>query len=76
MSDTRTYYAQVINDIVTVVHVVSYEFLVANPDRYGDPETYLQVYPDGSNRGYCGVGWIYDRTNDTFIEVPRPEVDQ
>ncbi len=67
MSDTRTYYAKVENGIVTDVRVVTYEFLSANPDRYGDASLWVECFQDGSGRGYCGVGCSYDSVNDVFV---------
>jgi hypothetical protein len=70
MSDMRTYYAKVENGVVTRVHVVLWDFLVANPERYGDSDLWLEVFPDGSGRGYCGVGYTYDADTDTFTPPP------
>lgn len=66
MNETRPCYAKIENGIVTSVNVVEWDFLVANPDRYGDSDLWLEVFPDGSGRGYCGVGWTYDADTDTF----------
>ena len=74
MSETATYYAQVIDDVVVTVHVVSYDYLVANPDRYGDPDNWLQVFTDGTGRGYPGIGWIYDSATDTFNPPPDTQI--
>jgi len=67
MSDTRTYYAKVEGGIVTAVRVVAWEFLVANPERYGDSALWVECFQDGSGRGYCGIGWSYDAINDVFV---------
>lgn len=66
MTDDRTYYAQIVDGVVTKVKVVLWDFLVAHPERYGDPKDWLEVFPSGSGRGYCGVGWLYDSETDTF----------
>jgi hypothetical protein len=66
-------YAKVENGIVTDVHVVTYEFLVANPERYGPSELWIECFQDGLGRGYCGIGWSYDPATDTFTEPPDPE---
>ena len=66
-------YAKVENGIVTSVHVVTYEFLVANPERYGPSELWLECFPDNSGRGYCGIGFIYDAVTDTFTP---PEITE
>jgi len=60
-------FAKVENGFVTDVRVVTYEFLVANPDRYGDSELWVECFQDGSGRGYCGVGWLYDADLDEFV---------
>lgn len=67
MSDTQTYYAKIENGVVTSVHVVFWDFLITHPERYGDPQLWLEVFPDGSGRGYCAVGWQYDADNDEFV---------
>ena len=60
-------FAKVENGVVTDVRVVTYEFIVANPDRYGDSALWVECFQDGSGRGYCGIGYSYDATNDVFI---------
>lgn len=67
MSDERTYFAKVENGIVTDVRVVAYDFIVANPYRYGDASLWIECFRDGSNRGYAGIGHFYDLETDTFI---------
>lgn len=67
MSSELTYYAKVVDGIVTDVHVVEWDFLIANPDRYGDPAFWIQCFQDGSGRGYCSPGWSYDAEVDTFV---------
>jgi len=59
-------YAKIENGIVTDVRVVEWDFLVANPERYGDSELWVECFQDGSGRGYCGKGWSYDSENDKF----------
>jgi len=66
-------YAKVENGIVTSVHVVTWEFLTANPDRYGDSSLWIECFQDGSGRGYCGIGFTYDAVNDVFV---APEVSE
>lgn len=66
-------FAKVEDGIVTDVRVVTYDFLVANPERYGDSSLYVECFQDGSGRGYCGIGYIYDAATDTFT---RPEITE
>ena len=74
MSDTRTYFAKVENGIVTDVRVVAYDFIVANPERYGDASLWVETFQDNSQRGkYAGIGDTYDAVNDVFVS---PEVPQ
>lgn len=70
-------YAKVENGIVTDVRVVEWDFLIANPDRYGDSALWIECFQDGSGRGYCGTGWTYDAVNDVFIAptVEDPPVE-
>ncbi len=66
MSEPTTF-AKVEDGIVTAVHVVTWEFLTANPDRYGDSSLWIECFRDGSGRGYCSKGWSYDAELDKFI---------
>lgn len=66
MSDTRTYFAQVTDGIVTDVRVVSQEFLDANPERYTG--TWVETFYDTAGKTYAGIGFTYDGTN--FICPP------
>jgi len=68
---STTTYAKVENGIVTSVKVVTYEFLVANPERYGPSELWVKCFQDGSGRGYCGIGYTYDVDTDQFV-TPQP----
>lgn len=68
-------YAKVENGIVTQVNVVTWEFLTANPDRYGDSALWIECFQDNSGRGYCGKGWSYDPENDRFI-APTSKVTE
>jgi hypothetical protein len=68
MSDTRTYFAKVEGGIVTDVRVVAWDFLCANPDRYGDSSLWVETFHDNSRRGkYAGIGDTYDAVNDVFV---------
>ena len=74
MSDTRTYFAKVENGIVTDVRVVAYDFIVANPERYGDASLWVETFHDNSQRGkYAGIGDRYDAELDEFVS-PATEV--
>ncbi len=74
MTDTRTYFAKVDNGIVTDVHVVAYDFIVANPDRYGDASLWIETFHDGELRGkYAGIGDLYDAELDEFVSPPSTE---
>ena len=68
-------FAKVENGLVTQVNVVTWEFLTANLDRYGDSSLWVECFQDGSGRGYCGIGWTYDAVNDTFVAPPIEETE-
>ena len=68
MSDTRTYFAQVTDGIVTNVRVVSRAFLDANPERYKG--TWVQTFYNTEGKVYAGVGYTYDADLDEFIAPP------
>lgn len=61
-------FAKVENGVVTQVRVVTWDFLKANPERYGDSALWIECFRDGTGRGYCGKGWTYDPAEDVFIE--------
>ena len=63
---SATYFAKVVDGIVIDLHVVSYEFIVANPERYGDATLWIETFVDGSGPGYCGIGWTYDAALNKF----------
>ena len=64
---SATYFAKVENGIVTKVHVVSYDFIVANPDRYGDASLWKETFFDTVGKTYAGIGMTYDAELDQFI---------
>ena len=57
----QTYFAQITDNIVTDVHVVTQEFLDANPDRYTG--TWVETFFDKAGKQYAGIGFTYDGTN-------------
>jgi hypothetical protein len=73
MSEPTTF-AKVEDGIVTDVRVVAYDFIVANPDRYGDASLWIECFRDGSGRGYCSKGWEYDAELDKFVPPVVSEV--
>jgi len=69
------YFAQIDdNNIVTSVHVVTAEFMAANPERY--PGTWVETFFDTSGKTYAGVGFIYDDDTQDFTQPPSPERDE
>ncbi len=71
MNDTLTYFAQIDNNNVVInVHVVTAEFMAANPDRY--PGTWVETFWNTPNKTYAGVGFIYNPQTNDFI---APEFD-
>jgi len=65
------YFAQIDdNNIVINVHVVSAEFMAANPDRY--PGIWIETFFDTINKTYAGVGYSYSYETNDFIAPPPP----
>ena len=60
----ETYYAHIENNTVISIEVVTDEFFNANPERYSG--LWLKV-GNGSNRPYCGKGYIYLLEKDKII---------
>ena len=65
------YFAQIENNIVVSVHVVTAEFMAANPERY--PGEWVETFIDVPGKTYAGVGYTYDPTTDTFTPPPVVE---
>jgi len=68
------YFAQ-INDAnkVTSVHVVTAEFMAANPERY--PGTWVETFFDTEGKTYAGIGFTYDYETQDFTPLPTETVD-
>ena len=69
----QTYFAQITNNIVTDVHVVTQEFIDANPERYTG--TWVETFYNAPNKTYAGVGFTYDSVTNDFIAPPAPPVE-
>lgn len=74
----RTYFAQLDNNnIVVDVHVVTQEFIDANPERYTG--TWVETFYDLPNKTYAGIGYTYNYETQDFIDpyppTPNPPVE-
>ena len=59
------YFAQLDdNNIVVDVHVVTAEFMAANPERYTG--TWVETFVDDPNKQYAGIGFTYDYDTQDF----------
>jgi hypothetical protein len=64
------YFAQIDgNNIVVNVHVVTAEFMAANPERYTG--TWVETFFDVPNKTYAGIGFTYDYATQNFIAPPE-----
>lgn len=67
----RQFFAQINDDdVVTDVHVVTREFLEANPERYQG--RWVETFFDTAGKTYAGIGFIYDEVAKDFVE---PEIE-
>jgi hypothetical protein len=67
-----TYFAQLDNaNRVLAVHVVTQEFIDANPERY--PGTWVETFTDVAGKTYAGVGFVYDPATQDFT---APTIEQ
>ena len=66
----NTYFAEIVNNIVVDVHVVTREYMDANPQRYSG--TWVETFIDVPGKTYAGVGYIYDPVTQDFSE---PEIE-
>jgi hypothetical protein len=63
------FYAKVEAGIVThVVAVENFQYIVDNPDRYGDSSLYVRTYNDDPSKMYGYPGFAYDAENDVFYD--------
>jgi hypothetical protein len=68
------YFAQIDdNNIVTAVHIVSREFLEANPERYEG--TWVETFYDVAGKTYASVGCTYDADTHDFV-IPAPVIPE
>jgi hypothetical protein len=66
------YFAQLDeNNVVINVHVVTAEFMTANPDRYQG--TWVETFVDNPNKQYAGIGYTYDADLNEFVPPPPIE---
>jgi hypothetical protein len=63
------YFAQVIDGVVTDVHVVEAEFMAENPERY--PGVWVETFFDTPGKTYAGVGFTWNGTDFVAPEVPE-----
>jgi hypothetical protein len=64
------YFAQLDdNNIVINVHVVTAEFMAANPERYTG--IWIETFFDTDGKTYAGIGFTYDYDTQDFIPPPQ-----
>ena len=66
----NTYFAEIVNNIVVDVHVVTREYMDANPQRYSG--TWVETFIDVPGKTYAGLGYISDPVTQDFSE---PEIE-
>ena len=68
---SATYFAQVVDGIVTKVAVTSAEFMAENPERYQGEwhETFIGV----EGKTYAGVGYLWNGTD--FVAPPYVPIE-
>ena len=68
---TPQYFAQLNeqNKVISV-HVVTAEFMTANPERY--PGTWVETFIDDTHT-YAGIGYIYSYDTQDFTPPPAPK---
>ncbi len=67
----RQFFAQIDDkNIVISVHVVTREFLEANPERYQG--RWVETFFGTAGKTYAGVGFIYDEVAKDFV---APEIE-
>lgn len=71
----RQYFAQIDeNNVVINVHVVTAEFMAANPERYTG--TWVETFFDTPNKTYAGIGYTYNYgTQDFTAPIIEPDIE-
>ena len=68
---SEQYFAQLdTNNLVISVHVVTAEFMAANPERYTG--TWVETFFNDPNKTYAGINFTYDYPTQNFIAPPEP----
>ena len=66
------YFAQIDeNNVVTSVHVVTREFLEANPERYQG--RWVETFFDTAGKTYAGIDFTYDEATKDFVAPVEPD---
>lgn len=68
-----TYYAQIVDNIVTEVVVVSDDIIDGAQfctDLFGGE--WVQTFMDDPNKNYAGIGYTYDPITNNFFPPPTP----
>lgn len=70
------YFAQLDeNNVVLIVHVVTAEFMAANPDRYSG--VWVETFFDAPNKTYAAAGYTYNfDTQDFTPPLPIEPIDE
>jgi hypothetical protein len=69
------YFAQLDdNNIVINVHVVTAEFMAANPQRYTG--IWIETFFDTDGKTYAGIGFTYDYDTQDFIPPTIEPIDE
>lgn len=71
MTNKPTFFAQIINNIVVDVHVVTAEFMAENPERYQGE--WVETFIDTPGKTYAGIGYVYNPLTNDFSE---PVIEQ
>lgn len=62
------------NNVVITVHVVTAEFMAANPERYTG--TWVETFYDDPQKNYAGVGYTYNFNTENFTPPIEPDDEQ
>jgi hypothetical protein len=68
-----TYFAQIdSNNVCLQVHVVTAEFMEANPERYEG--IWVETFYNNPNKTYAGEGYIYHEDLSDFVAPENPNI--
>ena len=70
-------FSKVVNGIVeSIVNVEDMQWIIDNPERYGDSSLYIETDPTDFTKTWGRVGYTYDATTMEFSDPNEQQVEE